>query len=309
MEKDLLSIITPCYNGETYLHRLCDSILEQTYPYVEFIFVNDGSNDRTEEIILSYESKFIERGYSFIYIYQENGGQAKALNQGLTVYRGEYLTWPDSDDFYLEETALEIMVNSLKNSDDKIGTVRSFATMFAERSFKRNGSLANKTKEDVYNLFEDCLLERDFWFAPICYMAKTCHVKKYVGGEVEVNRIGQNFQMFIPLFCYKDTITIKRDLVGYLVREASHSRDLGDFNKRIERFTAIEALKERLVTKCGLKERERINREVKRVTLKNKILLFVEYNMFVKSLKLLMANPVLLIDFRFIKSYLYFVKK
>ena len=53
MTKPLVSIITPCYNGEAFLKRYFESILNQTYPNLELIFINDGSTDRTEEIALS----------------------------------------------------------------------------------------------------------------------------------------------------------------------------------------------------------------------------------------------------------------
>ena len=60
MEKEnpLVSIITPCYNGENVMHRLLDSILSQTYSNIEFILINDGSTDHSEEILVSYEKKF-----------------------------------------------------------------------------------------------------------------------------------------------------------------------------------------------------------------------------------------------------------
>ena len=52
MEKQpLVSIITPCYNSENYIQRYIDSIQKQTYKNIELIFVNDGSTDRTEEIL------------------------------------------------------------------------------------------------------------------------------------------------------------------------------------------------------------------------------------------------------------------
>lgn len=49
-----VSLVSPCYNGESHLGYFIDSLLAQTYPNVEFIFVDDGSTDRTAEIFASY---------------------------------------------------------------------------------------------------------------------------------------------------------------------------------------------------------------------------------------------------------------
>jgi glycosyltransferase involved in cell wall biosynthesis len=92
-----VSIITPCYNGESFVSRYLDTILNQSYNNLELILVNDGSTDQTEAIVMSYKPKFKEVGIEFIYMYQEHAGQAAALNQGLKIFTGDYLTWPDSD--------------------------------------------------------------------------------------------------------------------------------------------------------------------------------------------------------------------
>ena len=68
----LVSIISPCYNGEQYVARFFESILNQSYKKLELIFVNDGSTDKTEEIALSYEKKLKDSGIEYHYIYQEN---------------------------------------------------------------------------------------------------------------------------------------------------------------------------------------------------------------------------------------------
>ena len=104
MTKPLVSIITPCYNGEAFLKRYFESILNQTYPNLELIFINDGSTDRTEEIALSYRERLEKRGITYIYEKQENAGQAAALNRGLKLFKGEYLTWPDSDDVMTKDS-------------------------------------------------------------------------------------------------------------------------------------------------------------------------------------------------------------
>lgn len=49
----MASIITPCYNGEKFIHKFLDSILNQAYKNIELIFINDGSFDKIEEIALS----------------------------------------------------------------------------------------------------------------------------------------------------------------------------------------------------------------------------------------------------------------
>ena len=115
MTENLVSIITPCYNGEKYLDRYFNSIINQTYRPLELIFVNDGSTDKTEEIVKKYSPLLKKEGIDFIYLKQENKGQAAALNYGLKKFTGEFLTWPDSDDEMLPN-CIEEKVKFLKNN-------------------------------------------------------------------------------------------------------------------------------------------------------------------------------------------------
>ncbi len=98
-----VSIISPCYNGASYLPHFLQSLSEQTYTNIEFIFVNDGSTDNSEQLFLDYKPRLEQKGWSVIYIKQENAGQAAALNKGLEIFSGDYLLWPDSDDILLPQ--------------------------------------------------------------------------------------------------------------------------------------------------------------------------------------------------------------
>ena len=115
-KKDLVSIISPCYNGEKYLPAFLDSVLSQTYPSIELIVVNDASEDKTQEILEKYVDEFKKRDYSLIVINQkENKGQAAAINAGLKLISGSFMTWMDSDDIFYPD-AIEKKVKFLKEN-------------------------------------------------------------------------------------------------------------------------------------------------------------------------------------------------
>lgn len=95
-----VSIIVPVYNTERYLRKCLDSLMYQTLESIEVIAVNDGSTDRSRDILEEYQKKFPEK---IRIIHKENGGQASARNQALAVCNGEYVGFLDSDDFVCEE--------------------------------------------------------------------------------------------------------------------------------------------------------------------------------------------------------------
>lgn len=90
-----LSIIVPIHNTEKYLSRCLDSLINQSLEDIEILCVNDGSTDRSEEILAQYASK-----ESRIKVYsQKNLGPSSARNCGVQQATGEYLGFVDSDDF------------------------------------------------------------------------------------------------------------------------------------------------------------------------------------------------------------------
>lgn len=91
-----ISVILPAYNAERFLKEAIDSILAQTYTNFELIILNDGSTDRTEEIILSYKDPRIR------YVKNEtNLKLIKTLNKGIDLAKGKYIARMDADDISL----------------------------------------------------------------------------------------------------------------------------------------------------------------------------------------------------------------
>lgn len=90
-----VSIIIPVYNAQSYLNRCLDSVLNQTLQEFEVIVVNDGSTDRSLEILNQYK----ERDSRITVITIENSGQSVARNVGINRARGEYIGFVDADDW------------------------------------------------------------------------------------------------------------------------------------------------------------------------------------------------------------------
>jgi glycosyltransferase involved in cell wall biosynthesis len=107
----LVSVIIPIYNVEKYVEKCIDSILEQTYKNIEVILVNDGSTDRSGEIIQKYIGD-----KRCIILDKRNGGLSSARNTGLKIATGEYIYFVDSDD-YIDKKAIEMLVKQIINTN------------------------------------------------------------------------------------------------------------------------------------------------------------------------------------------------
>ncbi|GCD10981.1 glycosyltransferase family A protein [Clostridium tagluense] len=222
MEKKV-SIITPCLNGEKFAQRYLESVLNQTYKNIELIFINDGSTDKTEAVVKSYINKFQQNGMNLTYIFQENAGQAAALNVGLKLFTGEYLTWPDSDDF-LSIDSIEKKVDFLEKNK-QYGLVRTDAYIFNEGEIiKSIGTIAGKNPNRFNeNIFED-LLSEDTYCWNGCYMLRTsAFLDVNPKGEIYASTAGQNFQMLLPIAYKYKCGYIDESLYNYVVRNDSHS--------------------------------------------------------------------------------------
>ena len=129
-----ISIIVPAYNVEKYLRRCLDSLVHQTYPYLEILVIDDGSTDGTRGIIEEYVSRFA--GKVFLSA-QENAGQAAARNNGISYATGDYIGFVDADDFvsprmyeYLiqeaEEKDCDLVTCGYYGCDDETGEIQVY---------------------------------------------------------------------------------------------------------------------------------------------------------------------------------------
>ena len=107
----LVSVITICYNSEKTVRRAIESVLNQTYPEIEYIVVDGDSSDNTVAIAKEYEARFIEKGYKFRVISEKDNGLYDAMNKGIRMATGELIGLVNSDDWY-EPIAVETAVKT-----------------------------------------------------------------------------------------------------------------------------------------------------------------------------------------------------
>lgn len=117
MEKDLISVVLPTYNGDKYICESINSILNQTYTNWELIIVDDGSTDSTLQIAYGYAKK--DQRIKIIHN-EKNSKLPQALNIGFSMTRGELLTWTSDDNRFLP-SAFDMMQRYL--SDNKVQMV------------------------------------------------------------------------------------------------------------------------------------------------------------------------------------------
>lgn len=241
MGKPLVSIITPCYNGENFLERYFESVLAQTYSELELIFVNDGSTDKTEEIALSYESKFREKGIRYKYIKQENRGQAAALNSGLKLFQGDYLTWPDSDDRMLPN-CIEKKVEFLEKNLQYDLCICQISIINEENEAENRIGERKKPKGEDH-FFEDILFFRDIFFVPGGYMVRSKALLSIIPDrEIYSGRGGQNCQIILPMVYYFKCGYIEEVLFEYYIRDNSHSHSISNSLEIIKQLQLYETI-------------------------------------------------------------------
>nr|MCR4851288.1 glycosyltransferase [Lachnospiraceae bacterium] len=146
-----ISVIVPAYNIENYISKCLDSILAQTYRDLEIITVDDGSSDRTGQILDEYAKK----DDRIKVIHQKNKGLSGARNSALKVATGDYIGYVDGDD-HIEPGMYETMLNACLQYDAQIAVtayreVDETGSPVSDREFSGRIIPLSKTEAlDVY---------------------------------------------------------------------------------------------------------------------------------------------------------------
>lgn len=117
MNKPLVSVVIPTYNGEKYIKKAVESVQNQTYQNMEIIIVNDSSSDNTLEILLGLSR---EDPRVIIETNETNLGFVRSLNKGVENARGKYIARLDDDDVWFNPRKTEKQVEFLEKNEDYV---------------------------------------------------------------------------------------------------------------------------------------------------------------------------------------------
>lgn len=149
-----VSLIVPVYGVERYIRQFAESALSQTYDDVQFVFVNDGTKDRSMEILDALiEEKFSHLKDKIVIVNKENGGLPSARKAGLDVAEGEYVLFADSDDWLETDALAKVMAKAVETGADIVyfDLIKEYGH---KTSYKRERDYTAQTKQDfIINIF------------------------------------------------------------------------------------------------------------------------------------------------------------
>ncbi len=238
-DKPLVSILSPCYNGEKYLPIFLNSVLDQTYTNIELCLVNDGSTDNTQNIIEDYLSRFKERGMILKYAYQENSGQAEAINQAMKMFSGDYIMWSDSDDILTSDN-VEKKIDFLEKNTEYGFVLSQYASVSENDTDKMIGITGRKHEGTEDKVFEDMVDGRNIVFGPGTVMVrKKAFLESFPDLHIHPSREGQNWQLMLPLTYMHKCGYIDEPLMKRIVHTDSHSNKKRSSDEMIKRNDGI----------------------------------------------------------------------
>ena len=235
-----VSVITPCYRQARFLAAAIDSVLAQTYPAVEMVVVNDGSDDGTDAVAAQY-------GPRIRYLEQTNGGQSSARNLGLEHARGEFVLFLDADDL-LHPDALGWLVAAAREKAKPL-------CVMGCRAFQDDPA---KAEEEWLPPALPALLP---WFIgkncgpPNCFLTRTAMVRE-VGGFDEKLAGCEDWDLWLKL-ALGGAELVPVPQVGAYYRRHGASFSSGTMRMLADRVRVLLRLHRRFLDNPGLLNAER----------------------------------------------------
>lgn len=234
------SIITPTYNSEKYIEETIESVISQRGEfYIDYIIIDNNSTDKTLEILESYKRALDSGsvrihclGVAFNYISEPDTGMYDALSKGMHMCKGEYISYINSDDFYLPN-ALSVVANIFKK--EQIKWLTGIPSLY-----NKDGAIKPTNTPCVYksscilagvygNLLPHIQQESTFWKRELCGELSFDKLAnfKYAGDYYLWNTFAKTNELY----------TVNAQLSGFREHEDNMSLDINEYNSEFNSIT------------------------------------------------------------------------
>ncbi|HJW20049.1 MAG TPA: glycosyltransferase [Candidatus Nitrosotalea sp.] len=146
-----VSVVIPVYNAEKYLDECIISALEQTYGDIEIIAVNDGSTDKSLDVLKTYSDKIK-------IIDKKNGGTPTALNSGINIMTGEWFKWLSADDVLLKHAIESLILEARKLGEKSKSTILYSNYNLVNKSTDIVGQFIEPNNDNLSNFEQNVIL-------------------------------------------------------------------------------------------------------------------------------------------------------
>lgn len=240
-----VTLITPVYNAMPYFQDYLACVAAQTWRPLEFICVDDGSQDGSMACVEQMTPELEQAGVSVRLIRRPHQNQAAAVNAALPYVTGEFLTWCDADD-YLTPDSVEKKARFLLEHPE-LGMVRSDGTVVCD------GQTTNSARAEdraCQNIFDALFCDLTYCYAG-CYMLRSqllfsCYPQRTIPLSPE----GQNLQLLLPPASRSPCGFIPDKLHTYFRRPGGHSSQSRSFTQVLERIRNFTQLRLEVLTYC-----------------------------------------------------------
>lgn len=229
----MISVVMANYNGEEFIGETITSVINQDYDDYEFIIVDDGSVDRSREIIADFHKQYPDKIKP---IYQsKNCGQGIAFNAGITASEGNIICFLDSDDLWLP--------NKLRNVNKYLSESEDVALFQHNLFFIRNGKITNKK-------FRDILISGDYYnytkksntlpfFVATTGLSFPRHILEKVLPIPEEFRTCADGYLTRTSFCYGRVLSIDECWGAYRVHPSNRTFENPEFDSSSYTYTLL----------------------------------------------------------------------
>lgn len=254
--KGKVSILMACYNGERFIERSFTSILNQTWPAIELVFVDDASTDNSVAVAKSYADVFAAKGYELVVLAQEKQGFAAAAAwKAAQVASGEFFQLLDVDDMLMPESCQKQAEFLISHQDCDLIRTNGYMVPADNLFYEGNPLVKDESEKLSRNIFKELVTGKANNWAGAFMLRADKFREFYAEKQFYCTAFGQNLQFLMPVALNSNAGFIDLPLFKYIRNEGSHSYQ-PTYEKQIKNLDGYWDIRRHMIELLEIKDVE-----------------------------------------------------